>query len=86
MARFEMAGAEIGASNSIDETLFQLGIASSTGRNGEPDLIAAHKWFNLAAQQGNDAAARYRQELALEMTASQIAEAQRAAREWMHAH
>ena len=86
MARFEMAGAEIGTSNSIDETLFQLGIASSCGQNGEPDLVAAHKWFNLAAQQGNDDAVRYRQELALEMTAGQIAEAQRAAREWMRAH
>lgn len=86
MARLEMAGSEIGTSNSIDETLFQLGIASSTGQNGEPDLVAAHKWFNLAALQGNDDAARYRQEVALEMTAGQIAEAQRAAREWMHTH
>jgi TPR repeat protein len=87
MARFDMTGAaEIGMSNSMDETLFQLGIASSTGQDGEPDLVAAHKWFNLAAMQGNDAAARYRQEIALEMTTAEIAEAQRAAREWIHAH
>ncbi len=87
MARFDMTGAaEIGPSNPMDETLFQLGIANSTGQNGDPDLIAAHKWFNLAAMQGNDAAARYRQEIALEMTTGQIAEAQRAAREWIHAH
>ena len=86
MARFDMTGAaETGPSNSIDETLFQLGIASSTGRDGEPDLVAAHKWFNLAAMQGNGQAARYRQEIALELTAAQVALAQRAAREWIRA-
>jgi hypothetical protein len=84
MARFDLAGAtETGPSGNIDETLFQLGIASSTGRDGEPDLIAAHKWFNLAAMRGNNEAARYRQEIAMELTAAQIAEAQRAAREWI---
>ena len=86
MAHFDMTGAaETGPSNSIDETLFQLGIASSTGRDGEPDLVAAHKWFNLAAMQGNGQAARYRQEIALELTAAQVALAQRAAREWIRA-
>ena len=87
MARLDMtAAAETGPGTSIDETLFQLGIASSTGRSGEPDLIAAHKWFNLAAMQGNDAAAIYRQEIASEMTAADIAKAQREAREWVRAH
>ena len=87
MARLDMTGAaETGTSNSIDETLFQLGIVNATGRDGEPDLVAAHKWFNLAAMQGNDAAARYRQEIALEMTTAEIAKAQRAAREWIHTH
>jgi TPR repeat protein len=84
MARLDLTGAaETGSSNGLDETLFQLGIASSTGRDGEPDLIAAHKWFNLAAMQGNGEAARYRQEIAAELSAAQIAEAQRAAREWI---
>jgi TPR repeat protein len=50
------------------------------------DLIAAHKWFNLAAVKGNRAAANYRQELAREMSASDVAEAQRAAREWLSRH
>ncbi len=87
MARLDMMGAsEMAPSNGLDETLFQLGIASSTGQGGEPDLVSAHKWFNLAAMQGNDDAARYRQEVALEMSAAQIAAAQRAAREWISAH
>lgn len=87
MARLDLNGAaEAGSSTTIDETLFQLGIKSSTGRDGEPDLIAAHKWFNLAAMQGNEEAARYRQEIALELSAAQIAKAQREAREWIHTH
>jgi len=87
MARLDMTGSiEVGPGIGIEETLFQLGIASSTGRDGEPDLIAAHKWFNLAAMQGNGEAARYRQEIATEMTAMDIAKAQREAREWVRTH
>jgi len=62
------------------------GIDASTGRDGDPDLISAHKWFNLAALRGNPDAAQYRQEVAAELTTSQIAEAQRAAREWIRTH
>ncbi len=31
------------------DALFDLGMLYSTGRGGMVDLIAAHKWFNLAA-------------------------------------
>lgn len=87
MARLEMIGAgEMAQSNSLGEILFQLGMAASTGRESEPDLVSAHKWFNLAALQGNEDAARYRQEVAGEMNAAQISEAQRAAREWVRSH
>lgn len=87
MARLDLTGAaEMAPGNSLDETLFQLGIASSTGHGGEPDLVAAHKWFNLAAMQGHDDAVQYRQEIAGELSAAQIAQAQRDAREWIRAH
>lgn len=87
MARLDLSGAaEMAPGNTLDETLFQLGIASSTGLDGEPDLIAAHKWFNLAALQGNSAAVRYRQEIAEELSTMEIAAAQRAAREWIKSH
>jgi len=87
MARLDMTGsAEAGGGVGIEETLFQLGIVSSTGRDSEPDLIAAHKWFNLAAMQGNGEASRYRQEIADEMTSADIAKAQREAREWVPTH
>jgi hypothetical protein len=63
---------------------FDLGVAFSTGSNGAPcDLIEAHKWFNLAATRGHDEAARCRAEIADEMTAREIAEAQRRARQWL---
>jgi hypothetical protein len=65
---------------------FDLGVAYSTGSHGAPiDLIEAHKWFNLAAVGGYDDAAQCRADVADEMTAREIAEAQRRAREWLGA-
>lgn len=65
---------------------FDLGVAYSTGSHGAPcDLVEAHKWFNLAAVGGYDDAAQCRADVAEEMTAREIAEAQRRAREWLAA-
>jgi len=65
---------------------FDLGVAYSTGSHGAPiDLIEAHKWFNLAAVNGYDGASQCRADIAEEMTARDIAEAQRRAREWLGA-
>ena len=47
---------------------------------GLSDLIEAHKWFNLAAMTGDDRAAAARAEIAMEMSAREVAEAQRRAR------
>jgi hypothetical protein len=46
------------------------------------DYVEAHKWFDLAAAQGNLSAAGNRDWLAKKMTPDQLAEAQRLAREW----
>lgn len=63
---------------------FDLGVAYSTGSHGAPcDLIEAHKWFNLAAVAGYEDAAQCRADVSEEMTAREIAEAQRRAREWI---
>jgi uncharacterized protein len=65
---------------------FDLGVAFSTGSHGaECDLIEAHKWFNLAAVGGHEDAAMCRADVAEEMTAREIAEAQRRARQWLGA-
>ena len=64
--------------------LFNLGVAYSTGSNGVTcDLIEAHKWFNLAASRGHEDAAFCRADVSDEMTAREIAEAQRRARRWL---
>ena len=64
--------------------LYDLGVAYSTGSHGVGcDLIEAHKWFNLAAVRGHEEAAWCRADISDEMTARDIAEAQRRAREWL---
>lgn len=74
------------AASGDSSALFDLGVAYSTGSHGvECDLVEAHKWFNLAAVGGHDEAAHCRADIADEMTAREIAEAQRRAREWLRA-
>jgi TPR repeat protein len=64
--------------------LYELGVAFSTGTEGTAvDLIEAHKWFNLAALNGSSEAQMCRAEISEEMTAREIAEAQRQARAWL---
>jgi TPR repeat protein len=58
------------------------GMMHMTGQSVPVDLVAAHKWFNLAAQHGDEVAVRLRREIAAEMSPSEIAAAQRAARSW----
>ena len=88
MARFDLNGAdfaEMAASGNAD-VLFELGLIYATGREGEKDVIAAHKWFNLAAYRGNREAGARRDEIADEMDKGQIATALRAARDWIKKH
>jgi TPR repeat protein len=77
---------ELAAQTGAPDALFELGMLYATGRDIDADLVTAHKWFNLAAARGNEAACTYRVELAREMSAEQIAEAQKLAREWLQTH
>jgi TPR repeat protein len=77
---------ELAAQTGAPDALFELGMLYATGRDIDADLVTAHKWFNLAAARGNASALTYRVELAREMSADQIAEAQKLAREWLQAH
>lgn len=85
MARFEIADIEHGAlgANVGSDVFFELGMMYSTGRSVPTDLVTAHKWFNIAAMRGNQEAARYRREIAAEMSDAEIGAAQRAARDWL---
>jgi uncharacterized protein len=89
MARFELSSRELvegAAQGGAPDALFELGLMYCTGRDVEVDLIEAHKWFNLAAFRGNDAAKTYRLEIASELSKAQVAQAQRSAREWLTRH
>lgn len=88
MARFDMYNEDASglASSNNPELLYELGLMHAAGRDGEEDLITAHKWFNIAAYRGLETAKARREEIAAEMTRAQIAAAQRAAREWLTKH
>lgn len=77
---------EMAAAGGKPDALYDLGLIYSTGRGVEVDLVTAHKWFNLAAMRGSDAAKACRAELSHEMQPTEIAEAQRQAREWLASH
>ena len=70
----------------IPDVLFERGLFWASGRAGVVNLVAAHKWFNLAALKGRVDAVAMRREVAEQMSEAEIAVAQRAARAWMTAH
>ena len=74
---------ETGANGDV---LFDLGMLYSSGRSGLVDLVAAHKWFNLAALKGRVDAIQLRREIAEMMSDLEIATAQREARAWITTH
>jgi TPR repeat protein len=85
--RYEIAdGGSLAPVNATGEVFFELGMMYASGRSVPTDLVSAHKWFNLAAMRGNCEATRLRREIAEEMSAAEIAAAQRAARDWLTTH
>ena len=88
MARFDLQHIDSGHVGGSEQTdiLFEMGIMYATGRDCAVDLVAAHKWFNIAAIKGSDRAAELRAELAQSMSKSDLATALREAREWMTSH
>jgi len=69
----------------IPDALFERGLYWASGRSGVVNLVAAHKWFNLAALKGRVDAISLRREVAELMSDLEIATAQREARAWMTA-
>lgn len=70
----------------IPDVLFERGLYWASGRSGVVNLVAAHKWFNLAALKGRVEAIELRREVAELMSEVEIAMAQREARAWITAH
>jgi TPR repeat protein len=88
MARFEVRDIEmaVAGGQSRADVFCNLGLIYATGRGCEPDLIAAHKWLNIAAIKGSERAASLRADLARNMNKADLATALRAARDWMTTH
>ncbi|MCA6099279.1 hypothetical protein [Bradyrhizobium australafricanum] len=74
------------AATVIQDVLFERGMYWASGRSGVVNLVAAHKWFNLAALKGRTDAIAHRREVAEQMSDVEIAAAQREARAWMTTH
>ena len=82
----EGGGLPLPQSHSSGDELLKMGLLYSTGQGGAPlDYVSAHMLFNLAAMRGSEEAKHYRRELSLEMDRDSVAEAQRAARQWLAA-
>ncbi|MDB5684049.1 MAG: hypothetical protein JWM38_819 [Sphingomonas bacterium] len=83
-ANLKIASCIASASRGDIKACFDLGMAFSSGGGGlDVDLVQAHKWFNLAALGGDSRGQECRAEIAGEMSAREIAEAQRQARAWL---
>lgn len=89
MARMEMSAVPASLVVPMEasaEAYYELGLMHASGRTGKVDLVAAQKWFNIAQARGCARAAAHRQELALEMSRDEIAEALREARSFLTRH
>ena len=83
---FDLDAATPVQATAIPDVLFERGLYWSSGRSGVVNLVAAHKWFNLAALKGRVDAVQMRREVAELMSETEIAAAQREARDWITTH
>jgi len=80
---------QLAADQGYPQAQYNLGLWYSTDEVGTPDPVSAHKWLNLAAalfpptdNLNRNAAARNRDIVAAKLTADELIEAQKQAREW----
>ncbi|MBA4033881.1 MAG: hypothetical protein C0480_04645 [Bradyrhizobium sp.] len=81
--QFDLDAATPVEATAIPDVLFERGLYWASGRSGVVNLVAAHKWFNLAALKGRADAICMRREVAEMMSDAEVATAQREARAWM---
>jgi len=72
----------VGSATGGDEVAaFELAMCFASGSGGVAvDLVQAHRWFNVAAACGYQPALEWRHEIAMEMSAREVVEAQKLAR------
>ena len=61
---------------------YNIGVMCAEGQGVREDLVQAYMWFSLVAASGDSTAKKNMEIIAARMTPSQIAEAQRLAKEW----
>ena len=83
---FDLDNAKPVEAGAIPDVLFDRGLYWASGVSGVVNLVAAHKWFNLAAVKGRTDAIQMRREVAELMSEAEVAAAQREARDWMSTH
>lgn len=88
MAYFEQREIEmaIKGSKTQADAYCNLGLIYAVGKGCQRDVVAAHKWLNIAAIKGSQRAEALRADLSRKMNKAELAEALRAAREWMTVH
>jgi len=62
--------------------MFIIGRLYHTAHGVPHDLVRAHMWYNLATANGYDEGKKWRDRIADDMSPTQVAEAQKMAREW----
>ena len=70
------------AAQGEDIAQYQLGMMWAAGKGVAQSNVQAHMWFSLAVRQGNGNARVHLDELTEQMTAAEIADAQKLADEW----
>ena len=78
MARVEDLAGSAAAGDEV--AAFELAMCYASGSGIAVDLVQAHRWFNVAAACGYQPALDWRHEVAMEMTAREVVEAQKLAR------
>ena len=73
---------QLAAAKGSVEAQYTLGDLYSKGRGVQTDVVLAHMWFSLAVAQGHPDASHLISFVKTRMSADQIAEAERLAREW----
>ncbi len=68
------------------DAMFGLGVMYDNGQGVPQNYVQAHKWFNLAATQGDKDAVKNRDIVAKKMTPADISKAQKLARQWWAKH
>ncbi len=73
---------ELAAKQNHADAQYDIGLMHKNGQSVPVDFVKSYVWLNLAAAQGHLAATQAREEVLQMMSTQQVAEGQRASRDW----